>query len=107
MGQNPESLSERIIYHVKRVPEGKVATYGQIAALAGSPRAARVVVRVLRSCSRTHDLPWHRIISSKGTISLPSGSGFEEQVALLDTEGVHLDPSGIIDLGRYRWEVTS
>lgn len=107
MGQSSESLTERIIYHVRLVPEGRVATYGQIAALAGSPRAARVVVRVLRTCSKTQHLPWHRIISSKGTISLPSGSGFEEQVALLDTEGVHLSPSGTIDLERYRWDPSS
>jgi methylated-DNA-protein-cysteine methyltransferase-like protein len=86
------------------VPCGKVATYMQIAAMAGNHRAARQVVRVLHASSAKDRLPWHRIINSRGAISLPIGKGFEEQRRLLRREGVGVDRRGRIDLAEYQWE---
>lgn len=89
---------------IKKIPKGKVATYGQIAALAGNPRGARQVVRTLHSSSGKEDLPWHRVISSKGMISLPSGRGYELQKKLLENEGVEFDRRDRVDLKRFLWQ---
>lgn len=95
------TLGQRITELIQHIPRGKVASYGQIAAAAGNPRAARLVVRVLRSRSDEYHLPWHRVINSQGTISLPRGDGFEIQRALLLDEGVSVDADGRIDLSIY------
>jgi methylated-DNA-protein-cysteine methyltransferase-like protein len=79
---------QRVRQVIKRIPKGKVATYGQIALLAGDPRAARQVAWVLNSSSKRDKLPWHRVINSQGKISLPKGGGYELQ-------GVNLK--------RYQW----
>jgi len=89
---------------IKRIPRGKVATYGQIAAMAGSPRGARQVVRTLHSSSDKEDLPWHRVINSKGMISLPPGRGYELQQRLLESEGVEFNRKGRVDLKRFLWQ---
>lgn len=92
---------------VVRVPPGRVATYGQVAALAGNPRAARAVVWVLRRGAKAfgveQEFPWHRIVSSRGRLSLPRGDGFEEQRSLLRDEGVTVDADGRIDLDTWLW----
>ena len=98
-----DSLSDRINELILRIPPGTVASYGQIADMAGNPRAARQVVRVLHSRSHSHRLPWHRVINSKGQISLPEGGGREEQSALLAAEGVEVDVRGRISLSRHGW----
>ncbi|MEE9553929.1 MAG: MGMT family protein [candidate division Zixibacteria bacterium] len=97
------SFSEQIKILLKRIPRGKVATYGQIAAMAGNPQAARQVVRVLHSSSKKDRLPWHRVINSKGTISLEPGFGYEEQKSLLIKEGVKFGKSNKIDFERFLW----
>jgi len=63
------SLSERIAFVVQSIPSGKVAAYGQVAAIAGNPRAARQVVRTLKMWSGSRDLPWHRIVRAVATRS--------------------------------------
>jgi methylated-DNA-protein-cysteine methyltransferase-like protein len=88
---------------IKRIPRGKVATYGQIAALAGQPRAARQVAWVLNIASDKDGLPWHRVINRQGTISLPRMAGYEVQHALLKKEGVKFDRNGGIDLTKFQW----
>ena len=98
-----DPLHMRIIKTLKRIPRGRVATYGQIAALSGSPRAARQVVRTLHTSSLKESLPWYRVINSKGRISLPRSAGFEEQRARLVAEGVECDADGRIDLIAYQW----
>lgn len=97
------SLSQRIEEVVRAIPRGTVATYGQIAALAGNPRAARAVVWVLRRGDAIHPLPWHRVVNSQGKISLPPGDGGDIQRALLLDEHVSVDPDGRIDLNRHLW----
>lgn len=85
------------------IPVGKVATYGQIAHLAGKPWGARQVSWILHSQSDKYQLPWQRVIGAAGRISLPPGNGFVEQRRLLRHEGVKVDDRGRIDLKIYRW----
>lgn len=92
---------------LRRVPRGRVATYGQIAALAGRERAVRGVSWILHSSSEAAGLPWHRVIGGPGRISLPRGRGFEEQKRRLVAEGVTVDRGGRIDLKRYQWQPSS
>jgi len=89
---------------LRRIPRGRVATYGQIAALAGRERAARGVSWILHSSSEAAGLPWHRVIGGTGRISLPRGRGFEEQKRRLVAEGVIVGRGGRIDLKRSQWE---
>ena len=96
-------FTRQIIGAVRRIPYGKVATYGQIALLAGNHQAARQVVRVLHTCSRKEGLPWHRVINGRGKIALHPGCGAEEQQDLLEEEGVVIGMGGRIDLDRFLW----
>jgi len=99
-------FTARALAVLKAIPRGKVATYGLVAAAAGSPLGARQVVRILHSLSRRERLPWHRVIGGRGSISLPRGLGFETQRALLRREGVKVTPEGRVDLVRYLWRPT-
>jgi methylated-DNA-protein-cysteine methyltransferase-like protein len=96
-------FTDRAVRIIRAIPRGKVATYGLVAAVAGSPLAARQVVRVLHSLSRKERLPWHRVINSRGSISLPRGAGFEKQRALLRAEGVAVTGTGRVDMSRHLW----
>ena len=98
-----DPFTVRVIAVLKAMPSGKVATYGQVAALAGNPRGARQVVRILHSQSRKHGLPWHRVINARGRISLPEGRGYELQRRLLEEEGVQFEGEEI-DLRIWRWD---
>lgn len=97
------SFSQRIINTIKNIPKGKVAMYGQIAAMAGNPQAARQVVRILHTCSEKEHLPWFRVINTKGQISLKPGSGYELQKSLLESEGVKFDDNDKINFEKYGW----
>jgi methylated-DNA-protein-cysteine methyltransferase-like protein len=97
-------FEERVKALIKRIPRGKVATYSQIAALAGNDRAARQVARVLHASSDKDRLPWHRVLNSRGGIALPKGRGFEAQKRLLAHEGVRPDRLGRVELARFLWE---
>ena len=96
---------ERIYEVVRRVPEGRVATYGQIAELAGLPGHARQVGYALHALPRDHDVPWQRVINAKGEVSLRAEPGWENvQRGLLETEGVEFNlRTGRVDLKRFRW----
>jgi methylated-DNA-protein-cysteine methyltransferase related protein len=96
-------FTARAVRIIRAIPRGKVATYGMVAAVAGSALAARQVVRVLHSLSRKERLPWHRVINSRGSISLPRGGGFERQRALLRAEGVAVTVAGRVDMKRHLW----
>lgn len=80
-------FTEEVLKIIKSIPEGKVKTYGQIAREAGSPRGARQVVRILSSMSDKYNLPWHRVINSKGEIGLKEPQR-SLQANLLEAEGV-------------------
>jgi len=91
---------------VKRIPRGRVATYGQIAELAGLDGHARQVGYALHNLPEKNDIPWHRVINAKGEISPRSaGDSHELQRHLLEAEGVRIDARGRIDLKVFRWKV--
>ncbi len=96
-------FAQRVIDAIMRVPVGTVATYGQIAIMAGNPRGVRGVVWILHSSSGHAGLPWHRIVNRHGKISLKPGDGYEEQKYLLLSEGVRFDSEDRIDLNRFLW----
>lgn len=88
---------------LRAIPRGRVTSYGQVAALAGSPGASRQVVRILHACAGPEKLPWHRVLRKSGEIALPAGRGGEEQRALLEAEGVELGFDDRVDLDRFAW----
>jgi|SRR5690554_4734913 len=81
--------SESTIRVIKAVPYGKVCSYSGIAALAGIPNGARLVARILHSCSEKCDLPWWRIVRSNGEIALRDKASRKIQKDLLLKEGIH------------------
>lgn len=97
-------FTKRVIEVIRAIPHGKVATYGGVARLAGSPRAARQVVRVLHTCSRSEGLPWHRVINKEGRISLADMQGGDTQRNLLSREGVLFDEADRVDLEHFLWQ---
>lgn len=97
------SFFRKVVAVIKKIPRGKVASYGQIAALAGNPRAARQVAWVLHTASQKENLPWHRVINRNGGISLPRYCGYELQRGLLRKEGVKFDAADRIDLVKFQW----
>ena len=90
---------------VSRIPKGRVATYGQVAALAGLPRQARLVGYALHTLPADSDIPWHRVVNAAGKISLRAdGLGHDElQAHLLRREGVRF-VGDTIPLARFRWD---
>ncbi|SIQ09777.1 methylated-DNA-protein-cysteine methyltransferase related protein [Peribacillus simplex] len=98
-----ESFTERVITIIQHIPSGKVMTYGQIGQLAGSPRGARQVVRILHSSSKKHDLPWHRVINAKGEIGIKAEGAAEHQKAMLESEGITFTERNTIDLEVFRY----
>ena len=97
------SFTPRVKDIIEKIPQGKVATYGQVAAYAGNPRAARQVVRILHSSSRKDKLPWHRVVNREGRIALKPNYGYEIQKELLRKEGIKFDKNDTIDFDRYLW----
>ena len=98
-----EGFAERVRAVVAAIPAGLVLTYGDVATLAGSPRAARPVGQLLRQ-TLGEELPWHRVVNASGAIS--SGGDVHRprwQRERLASEGVRFDAQGRIDLARYRW----
>ncbi|MGC9398484.1 MAG: MGMT family protein [Anaerolineae bacterium] len=91
---------DRVYAMVRRIPPGRVATYGQIARLLHWPRGARTVGWALRALKPGADVPWHRVVNAQGRISLDDAA---HQQALLAAEGIVFDETGCIDLTRYRW----
>ncbi|WP_374149005.1 MGMT family protein [Priestia megaterium] len=98
------SFTERAVALIKQIPSGKVMTYGQIARLAGSPRGARQVVRVLHSMSKKYKLPWHRVINSKGEIGFKDEEMHLVQKHSLEGEGIIVSSDGKLDLKVYLYE---
>jgi methylated-DNA-protein-cysteine methyltransferase related protein len=86
---------------VRRIPRGRVATYGQIAALVGKPRSARAVGQVM---SRADGVPWHRVVNSQGGISRRSRmTGMMTQRIRLEQEGI-VFRRGRVVMSRFRWQ---
>ena len=99
----PASDAARIIAAIKRIPRGKVCTYGGVADLAGLPRRARLVGTVLRQTPTSRAVPWFRVINASGRISFPVGSdSYARQRKHLEKEGIDF-VGGRVDLNRYGW----
>ena len=96
----------RIYAVVRRIPRGRVATYGQVAELAGLPRQARLVGYALSGLAGGSTVPWHRVVNAQGRVSARSDGpgGTLLQRVMLESEGVAFGPGGRLALDRYRWE---
>lgn len=97
---------DRIYTTVRQIPQGYVATYGQIADIAGLYGKARLVGYALFRVQIADDIPWHRVINAKGEISYSfnrQGGDYLQKV-LLEEEGIEFKPNGKIDLNRYLWQ---
>ncbi len=90
---------------IRRIPKGWVATYGQVATMAGLPRRARLVGYVLRHLDPAIQIPWHRVVNAKGEVSytLSRNGGDDEQRRLLEEEGILFNVGDRFALERYRW----
>ena len=98
------SLREIVWQVVAGIPVGKVATYGQVAKIAGYPSHSRYVGATLRNLPKGTTLPWHRVINAQGRISFPPGSeAYKRQQSLLESEGIVFMNSKI-SLRSYAWD---
>ena len=99
-----DSRYNRIYRVVRRIPRGKVATYGQVADLADLPGCARQVGYALHALTDESDVPWQRVVNARGEISSRSAPGaLPIQQQLLEAEGIRFDGRGRIDLTRKQW----
>ncbi|WP_141737038.1 MGMT family protein [Marinobacter sp. X15-166B] len=97
------SNEQRIWQVVMAIPAGKVASYGQVADMAGLGRQARFVGRALGRLPRGHEVPWHRVLRTTGQLAFPAGSErFELQARLLAEEGVEVI-GGRVAMAVHRW----
>ncbi len=102
------SSYERIYDVVRRIPKGRVATYGQIAVLAGLPGHARQVGYALSALPDGSDVPWHRVINAHGRVSTRSEGFFHSlQRNMLEAEGVTFDAAAKISLRKHGWSPRS
>jgi len=91
---------ETVYSIVSKIPYGKAASYGQIAAMAGKPRAAREVGRAMKNCPE--HLPWQRVVMADGKVT---GGGYALiRKAALEEEGVTFLPDGRVDMKKHKWE---
>lgn len=101
--ETKDSFQQKIWQILALIPEGKVATYGQVAELAGFPRMARAVGRTLSQLPHGTQLPWHRVLNAQGKLSFPiDSSAYQEQKNRLEKEGV-VFLKGKIRLADYQW----
>jgi methylated-DNA-protein-cysteine methyltransferase-like protein len=101
---SPQDFRTLVLAVVAQIPEGKLASYGQVAALAGFPQRPRQVGMVLSGLSEGTTLPWHRVVNTRGYV--PSRGrwwGAFEQIGRLRDEGIEVDDLGNLDLEAHRW----
>ncbi|HOI63117.1 MAG TPA: MGMT family protein [Mesotoga sp.] len=101
MEEKETSIYRRIYETVKMIPSGKVATYGQIARIVGSCTA--IMVGYAMAGVSDPEVPWQRVINSKGKISIRDHAGYSLQKAILEREGIEFDESDTVDLSVYGW----
>jgi len=102
------SSYDRIYAAIRKIPRGRVCTYGAIARLAGLPRQARLVGYALHAHGSMTTLPWHRVINSQGKLSLEAAgrsSGLTQRLRL-EAEGVTVNAAGRVSLAKYGWKLT-
>ncbi len=102
--QSHDSAFSRIYAVVRRIPRGTVASYGQVAKLAGNPRWARVVGYALHVNPDPEGIPCYRVVTKEGRPSPAFAfGGFQEQVYLLKRDGITFDENGNVDMKRFQW----
>lgn len=97
------ALWPRFYEIIRTIPPGRVVTYGDVARMAGNPRAARDVGWALSALPPGHDVPWWRVVNRQGGLSCRS-NGTALQAELLAEEGIAFDAAGCLDLATYRWD---
>ena len=99
------SFFENVYEAVQLIPRGKVATYGQIARMIGSPRSSRAVGYALHANPRPGVIPCHRVVNREGRLAPAFAFGGPEiQAQLLESEGVRVSADFVVDLGKYLWQ---
>ncbi len=100
-----KSFKDKVIEITFSIPKGRVTTYGTIATMSGSPRAARIVGGILNAQTEKLDLPWQRIINRNGFLSIRNGliDSKKLQKELLEEEGVEVSSEFVVDLNRFGW----
>ena len=103
---SPDGAYPRVYAVVSRIPRGRVATYGQVAAEAGMPQAPRVAGYALHALPPGTPIPWHRVVAAGGRLSLGklNPSGAMTQRVRLEHEGVRFDGRGCVDMERHHWQ---
>ncbi len=99
-----DQFLSQIFAVIHQIPYGNVSTYGQVAKLAGYPGYARHVGKALGNLPKNSRLPWHRVINSRGEISL-KGTSFDRQKSKLEEEGIIISLAGKVRLKEYQWQV--
>jgi len=100
------SFYDKVYENVKKIPYGKVATYGQIAILCGSPRASRAVGYALHSNPDPSTIPCHRVVNRHGKLAAAFAfGGVDEQRFRLENEGVEVDEENTVNLNKYIWKL--
>ncbi|MCE9624596.1 MAG: methylated-DNA--[protein]-cysteine S-methyltransferase [Deltaproteobacteria bacterium] len=102
-----ETFATQVLEVVRKIPRGKVLTYGQVAALVGSPRAARIVGGVLFRLGKKSKVPWQRVLNARGMLSTYRVGCGEEQKKRLQAEGLRFNRQEAIELERYQWWPTA
>ncbi|MBX3016291.1 MAG: MGMT family protein [Bdellovibrionaceae bacterium] len=98
-------FTKAVVKVIRAIPKGKIASYSQVAELAGRPGASRGVVWILNSSSEEYELPWHRVLRASGEIAFRKGSThFRLQKRMLEKEGVLVAKDGSIDIEEFGWK---
>lgn len=103
--RGPHETHLRILAVIRTIPRGRVLSYGEVARRAGLRGRARLVGFILRTSPLADGVPWHRVVNASGRIAARSIADMRRQRELLLREGVHVGPSGRLNLGRYLWRV--
>lgn len=103
-GNAANPFTQLVVDIILAIPSGKVATYGQVAKMAGNPKGARQVVWILHSSTKKYGLPWHRVVNSKGEVAISDPGGKSEQRDLLLQEGVQFKGEFKIDMEHCLWK---
>lgn len=98
-------FEQSVLHIVRKIPKGKVMSYGQIAKYIGAPKASREVGWAMHSLGRISNFPWWRVLNSKGTITVKESweSGPDDQQRLLEAEGVVFDNERKLDMVQYQY----
>jgi methylated-DNA-protein-cysteine methyltransferase-like protein len=100
-GSSNQNFAERVCDIVAQIPSGRVMTYGQLAALCGSPRSARIVGGIAHY--GPEELPWHRVVNKSGGLAASFPGGRKEQAARLLSESVDVDVNYIVNVDKLLW----